>query len=55
MDMLQKHYVKANAWINRHILRMGNADNIRDLLRQFSGSSQERDEEYRNYILSLFN
>lgn len=55
MDKFERFHVKINAWINRHILRMENVENVRDLLRQFSGSNSLRDAEYKRYILFLFN
>jgi hypothetical protein len=55
MDAIDKALVRVSKWINRHIFRMNEADNLRELLREFSGSSHvDVDTEYGEYILTLF-
>jgi hypothetical protein len=54
MDKFERLQVKMEAWANRHIWHMSDDENVKDLLRQFSGSNPSRDAEYRQYILALF-
>jgi hypothetical protein len=54
MDRIDGFYVKAEAWLNKHILRMSDDANKDNLLNTFSGAGKKTDEEFRSYILSLF-
>jgi hypothetical protein len=55
MDRIDKFRVRAEAWLNKRILRMNDEANKAVLLDTFSGSiSPSIDREFQEYVLTLF-
>jgi hypothetical protein len=54
MDRFDRFHVRAEAWLNKHILRMSDEANKRELLNTFSGVGSKIDREFQDYVLTLF-